>query len=240
MTVIELPGTDISMHEVLGGSEADLADLLELHRELFPEYAYYQPYMRERARTSPDARSNLVEHWWLVRVKGQAAGVRFFDYAPQRDCGLGLAVGIRAEYRKITVGEFQRLSELLLLKTLEFLTIDASKAGRPVPIGMVSEIEDYILPRCIEYGYVELPVRYQEPSRIVGSQGSQTQLETEPLTFRPITLGCLPSNPETFDPADAVMLTNVVKAFLVDHYGLPEDHQAVCRALDSIESKRMS
>lgn len=232
--VVKLPGTNITLHEVLGGSENDLVDLLAIHRELFPDYGYYQPYMRERAKLPPHANPDLIEHWWLVRVDGQPAGVRFFVYVPQRDCGLGLAVGIRPAYRKVTFSEYQRLSEILLLKTLEYLTIDAEKSGSTTPIGMVSEIEDYILPRCIEYGYVPLNVDYQEPSFVQNSVVSVE--EDEPISFRPIALGCLPTNKDTFDPTDPTMLTNVIKAFLVDHYGLAEDHPVVRQALNSIES----
>jgi hypothetical protein len=234
MAVIVMPSAGITIHEILGGSEKDLADLLEIHSELFPEYAYYQPYMRERAKFAPDANPNLVEHWWLVRVEGHAAGVRFFDYVPQRDCGLGLAVGIRPAYRQVTFGKHQRLSEILLLKTLDHLSVDAQHTGRPLPIGMVSEIEDYILPRCIEYGYVELPVDYEEPSLVLSPVVPNTLTNTHQLKFRPITLGCLPTEKASFDSSDPVMLADVVKAFLIDHYGLPEDHQAVRRALDSI------
>jgi hypothetical protein len=232
--VVKLPGTNITLHEVLGGSENDLVDLLAIHRELFPDYEYYQPYMQERAKLPHHANPDLVEHWWLVRVAGQPAGVRFFVYVPQRDCGLGLAVGVRPAYRKVTFGEYQRLSEILLLKTLEYLTIDAEKSGRVTPIGMVSEIEDYILPRCIEYGYIPLNVDYQEPSFVQNSVVSVDK--DEPISFRPIALGCLPTNKDAFDPTDPNMLTNVVKALLVDHYGLAEDHPVVRRALNSIES----
>jgi hypothetical protein len=234
--VVKLPGTNITLHEVLGGSEKDLVDLLAIHRELFPDYVYYQPYMQKRAKLPPNANPDLVEHWWLVRVAGQPAGVRFFVYVPHRDCGLGLAVGIRPTYRKATFGEYQRLSEILLLKTLEYLTIDAEKSGRMAPIGMVSEIEDYILPRCIEYGYIPLNIDYQEPSFVQDSVVSVSA--AEPISFRPIVLACLPTDKASFDPSDPVVLTNVVKAFLVDYYGLAENHQVVRQALNSIESEK--
>jgi hypothetical protein len=235
--IIQLPDTDITFHEVLGGSDCDLADLLDIHSELFPEYAYYQPYMRERAALPPNARSGIIEHWWLVRVKGEAAGARFFDYVPHRDCGLGLAVGVRRAYRSNTFGSYQRLSEILLRVTLDHLLTDAHTVGRPAPFGMVSEIEAYVLSRCLEYGYVELPVHYQEPSFIQDPLLALSVPEAREMTFRPITLGCLPTDPNRFDPTDPVMLTNFVKALLIDHYCLPENHPILCQALDSIESR---
>ena len=71
--VVKLPGTNIILHEVLGGSEDDLRDLLAIHRELFPGYEYYQPYMWERAKQPPHANPDRIEHWWLVRSEYHSA-----------------------------------------------------------------------------------------------------------------------------------------------------------------------
>jgi hypothetical protein len=227
-------GLHLTFHEVLGGSADDLAALLAIHAELFPQYVYYQPYMRQRAPQPPDANPPLVEHWWLIKVDGEPAGVRFFNYSPQRDCGLGLAVGILPAYRRLSVNGYGRLSEAVLFETLAHLRLDAQATSRPEPVGMVSEIEEYIWPRCLDYGYVRLSVDYEEPSFVHNALVA----ETPDVTFRPIGLGCLPTRPDTFDPAAPAMLANVVRAFLVDHYGLPDDHEAVQRALNSIEPIR--
>jgi hypothetical protein len=239
MIPVEMPDIGLTIHEVLGGDKHDLQDLLRLHADLFPHYGYYQPYMQQRAKYPLDADPNLIEHWWLVRIQGEAAGVRFFDYVPRRNCGLGLAVGIKPSFRRAASGPYRRLSELLLMTSLDYLQVDAGAAGKPAPLGMVSEIEDYILATCVEYGYIELPVDYEEPSTIVHSSiVPDGLLEAQELTFRPITLACLPLDRTKFDPANPAMLTEVASALLIDYYGLTEDHPVTRRVLDSIQARR--
>lgn len=233
MTLNHIPELDLTIHEVLGGSTNDLEDLLDIHRELFPQYVYYQTYMRERAGRPPDCDPRFVEHWWLVRVHGQAAAVRFFKYVPARACGIGLAVGIRPAYRRMTFGSYRRLSEVLVAKSLEQLVADAQAGGRPNPVGMVSEIESYLLKRYhTEYGFVALPVEYYEPSFTI--EAAAFVDPSDKLEFRQIHLGILPVSGEILSPDDPGMLSNIVYALLVDHYGLPESHWAVRQALSSI------
>jgi hypothetical protein len=238
MIPVEMPDIGLTIHEVLGGDERDLQDLLRLHAELFPHYVYYHPYMRRRAEFPPNADPDLVEHWWLVRVHGEAAGVRFFDYVPGHNCGLGLAIGIKPTFRRMGSAPYRRLSELLLMTSLDYLRVDAQAAGKPAPMGMVSEIEDYILATCVEYGYIELPVDYEEPSIVHSSLVPDNLLESQELTFRPITLACLPLDKKKFDPTDSTMLTEVVNALLIVYYGLAEDHPVVRRVLDSIRARK--
>jgi hypothetical protein len=238
MIPVEMPEIGLTIHEVLGGDECDLQDLLRLHAELFPHYGYYQPYMQQRAHYPPDADPDLIEHWWLVRIQGEAAGVRFFDYVPRRNCGLGLAIGIRPSFRHAASSPYRRLSELLLMTSRDYLQVDAEAAGQPAPLGMVSEIEGYILATCVEYGYIELPVDYEEPSIVHNSTVPDRLLESQELTFRPITLACLPLDKTKFDPTAPAMLTEVVNALLIDYYGLTADHPVTRRVLDSIQTRR--
>jgi len=238
MISVDMPEIGLTIHEVLGGDERDFQDLLQLHAELFPQYVYYQPYMQQRAKHPPKVDPRLVEHWWLVRIHGEAAGARFFVYVPGHNCGLGLAVGIRPLFRRAASGPYRRLSELLLLTSLDYLQVDAQAAGKPAPFGMVSEIEDYVLASCVEYGYIELPVDYEEPSVVRRSTAADALLESEKLVFRPIALACLPLDKTTFDPTDPAMLTEAVQALLIDYYGLAEDHPVTRRVLDSIQARK--
>jgi hypothetical protein len=238
MISVDMPEIGLAIYEVLGGDERDLRDLLQLHAELFPQYAYYQPYMRQRAKLPPEADLVLVEHWWLVRIHGEAAGVRFFVYVPGRDCGLGLAIGIKPSFRRAASGPYRRLSELLLMTSLDYLQVDAQAAGRPAPFGMVSEIEDYVLASCIEYGYIELPVDYEEPSVLRRSTVADALLDSEELVSRPIALACLPLDKTTSDPTDPTVLAVAVQALLIDYYGLAEDHPLTRRVLSSIQARK--
>jgi hypothetical protein len=222
-----------SFHEVLGGDARDRSDMMAIHSELFPHYGYYHAYMWERSQRPPDADSRFIEHWWLIRVNGEAAAVRYFKYVPGRDCGLALAIGIRPTFRDLTHGLARRFSELLIRRSLEQIGQDAAACGRPVPVGLATEIEPFLLRRYEEeYGFVRLEVNYQEPSYTVEA-GRHLD---KPLDFRPIPLGVLPVQESTFSLANPEVVINIVLAFLVDHYGLAPDHWIVRRALESIRT----
>jgi hypothetical protein len=234
MIPVETPGTQLSIHEVLGGPQRDLEDLLAIHADLFPQYAYYHAYMRHRAKQPSDADPRTVEHWWLIRLNGQAAAVRFFKYVPGRNCGIALAIGIKPDYRRHTFGRYRRFSEAILHTSLQQVQSDAEVAGKPTPVGMVVEIEHYLFARYFdEYGHLRLPIDYLEPS--FTAEAKPFLDSTAQLEFRPIALGILPTDSCPFNPLDEKMLNDVVFALLIDHYGLPENHWTVRRALDSIQ-----
>ncbi|MBN1679625.1 MAG: hypothetical protein JW966_04985 [Anaerolineae bacterium] len=234
MIPVDKPGPDLTISEVLGGNQDDLDDLLSIHQELFPQYLYYQPFMRERATKPPGADPRFVEHWWLLRVDGQAAAIRFFKYIPARDCGFALAIGVLPAFRALTFGRYLRFSHAILIGSMNQLKADAQAAGRPMPVGMGTEIEHYLLWRYYtEYGYVKLPVDYREPSFSQEAEVYIEQNDKKELQFRQIELGILPCNHAHFNPNDSEMLKNVIFALLVDHYELPEDHWVIRHALKS-------
>lgn len=235
MIPVDTPGLELTIHEVLGGDADDLESLLTIHQDLFPQYGYYRPFMRERAQEPPDADPRFVEHWWLLRINGEAAAVRFFKYVPHRHCGCALAIGIKPEFRPYTLGRYRRFSEAILLGSIRQLKTDAKAAGRPTPVGMVTEIESYLRLRYYrEYGYVRLPLDYLEPSFTPEAEPHLEEDERAEIKFRPIELGILPLAGSPFDLSDPRVLNDVVSALLIDHYGLDEDHWAVIRARKSI------
>jgi hypothetical protein len=234
MIPVETPGVQLTVHEVLGGIQHDLEDLLALHADLFPQYAYYRPYMQHRAKRPPHVDPRFIEHWWLIRVNGQAAAIRFFKYVPERDCGLALAIGIKPEYRQQTFGLYRRFAEAILFASLQQVRSDAEAAGKPRLAGMAVEIEPYLFSRYFgEYGHVRLPIDYVEPS--FTAEAKPFLDSKAELKFRPMTLGILPIDSNRFTPFNEETLNNITFALLVDHYGLPEEHRIVRRALDSIQ-----
>jgi hypothetical protein len=236
MIKIDTPHPGLSVHEVLGGSARDLEDLLAVHRELFAKFSSYIPYMVERAKDPPDADPHFVEHWWLARIDGEPAGIRYFKYAPARHCGLSLGIAVLKPYRHITFGRYGRFSKLLTLTSLEQLQADAAAAGQPVPVGIVAEVEDYLLPRYDEYDFIRLPIDYNEPSTTPEASAARGEETGDNLSFRPIQLGVFKLADTQFDPFNRQVLRDMVLAFLVDHYSLPDDHPMVRRALESIQN----
>jgi len=236
MIQIETSYPGLTVHEVLGGSEHDLNDLVSVHQELFPKFAHYVPFMFERAKAPPDADPRFVEHWWLARIDGAPAGIRYFKYVPARNCALSLGIAILKPFRHLTFGSYGRFSRLLTLTSLEQVQADAKAMGRPVPVGIVAEAESYLLSRYDEYNFIRLPVDYQEPSSTPEAREARHAASDQALTFRPIQLGLFKLEDTSFDPQNHRVLRDMVLAFLVDHYGLAEEHPLVSRALQSIET----
>lgn len=231
---IDSSGQDITISEVLGGSQRDLDDMLTIHSELSPEYAHYQPYMRTRAQHPPDANPLFIEHWWLLRFDGEAAAINITKYVPGRNCGIGLETAIRPAYRKRTFGDYSRLAEALFRTNVRQFQADAEALGRPNPVGLIGEAEDYLLDRYDSYGFIRLPIDYLEPSNSQEALAAGEREGTSELVFHPLTLCLLKNEKSQLAPSDPAVLRDIACAFLVDHYGLPEDHANVRRALASI------
>jgi GNAT superfamily N-acetyltransferase len=235
--------------ETIGGRPADIETMLALYAELFPAYDYYLPYMRWRMNQPIDHDPRFIERWWLVRVDDAPAGLRYFKYAPARDCALSLGIAVKPEYRARGFGRAERLSELLFDLSGEQIRADAVARGRPEPFGVGTELQlpetaadavtahgrGRLIERYRALGYHVLPVEYYEPPHIAGREAFIPPQGD--LTFHRLMLGVLPlslGKPRA-DMDTAHVATQVTLAFLIDHYGLQPDHWAVQRALESIE-----
>ena len=237
MISFDVPGIDLSVHELTGGNLARLEALVELFVELFPEYAHTAPRLRRKAERPADANPLFIEHQWLVDVDQEAAAMSAFKYVPGRNLGLQIYLAVRPDYRGLGWGECGRLSRLLIAAAQEQLRVDALAAGRPTPTGLVFEVlAPQLAARYREYGMVELPVEYHEPRY---SPGRATLLDpdgVEQVAFQRAQLGIFPIDGEQVDVNDLLFLTDTARALLNDHYGLPEEHWIVQRALESIQA----
>lgn len=237
MITIETTHPGLTVHEVLGGTEQDLEDLLMIHRELFPKFSSYIPFMYERAQEPPDTDPRFIEHWWLARIDGEPAGIRYFKYVPRRHCGLSLGIAILKPFRHLTFGDhYGRFSRMLTLTSLEQLEADARSMDQPVPVGIFAEVEAYLLPRYDEFDFIRLPIDYQEPSSTPEASEARGDSTDETLSFRSIAVGVFKLANTQFDPFNRSVMKDMTLAFLIDHYGLPDDHPVVQRALESIDT----
>jgi hypothetical protein len=88
--------------------------------------------------------------------------------------------------------------------------------------------------RYREYGFVDLALDYAEPVFPDDAEVTDGPADPAHMVFKPAQVGVFPVTGGGFDPADAEAVSQFIRAFLVDHYGLPETHWAVQRAVQSI------
>ena len=223
----------VAIYELTGGADpARLEALLAIYQEQFPQYAHYAPRIRRRAPQPSAHDPRFLLHYWLVELDGQPVALRMFRTVRPRRCGLAHALAVRPAFREVEVCG-RRLSEFIIFQCLSQVIADAQALGDPPAYGMVNEVDS---PRLMEHyrqmGILELPAHYAEP--IFPPEGAQPAAEPPALTFHPMILGFLPAPGFDSAAADPAIVADFIRAFLVDHYGLPEDHPAVQQAIQSI------
>jgi len=242
----DTPRSDICIHDVVDGQVEFLDALLDLYRELFPQYIAALPRIRARAFLPADVDPRFIRHQWVVTYHDDPAGLVSFKLALRQNLGICLSIGIRPAYRSIVWQGSRRLSNFLIQKMIGQLEIDAASQGNPSPFGLVVEVETpsgttdpvlkksrlHLSERYQEYGFLPLPVTYHEPACVRnpdnGQLLSQVTDDAEPMQLLMLFLqgqGCI--SPD--------LLNRVVDALLVEHYGLPEDDLLVRQARESIK-----
>ena len=240
----------LTFHETIGGEPEYRQKMLKSYSDFFPEYDYYLPYMAYRMEQTIYSDPGFVERWWLIEVDDEPVALRLFKYSARRNCALVLGMAVKPEFRKYAVAGYNRLSEYVVDLSADQIRADAKAADRPVPAGFSSEFQhpeptmtveearfhQHIIDRYREIGYIGLPVDYFEPPHIVGRESFIQDAAYADLPFHHMLLSVLPIEGGRIDLEDKQMIADFALAYLTDHYKLPEDHWAVRRALDSIES----
>jgi GNAT superfamily N-acetyltransferase len=225
---------NVILHDLVGGNVARLDALLAIFAECFPQYAAVAPRLAQKALRPASANPHFIAHQWLAEVDGQAAGMFSFKYAPGRDLGLAIYLAVRPAWRSLCMDGLP-LSAWLIQSGLRQLTADAAAAGRLVPAGFFFEVEpDRLVARYREFGFVELPVEYYEPHYAQPRSGPSEPTDADRVAFRRTHFGVFPVGGAPDNPTGPGVVTRAVLAFMVDHYGLPETHWAVARAVASI------
>ena len=231
---------NIILHDLVGGNVARLDALLAVFAECFPQYAAAAPRLAQKAQQPADANPHFIAHQWLAEVDGQAAGMFSFKYAPGRDLGVAIYLAVRPAWRSLPVTGLP-LSAWLIGAGRRQLGADAAAAGRPVPAGIFFEVEPVrLVARYREFGFVELPVEYYEPRYTQPRMGPGEPTDTRQVAFQRTHFGVFPTDSASDAPTGAGIVTSAVLAFMADHYGLPETHWAVARALASITHSVLS
>lgn len=222
----------IRIHDVVDGDIAWLEPLLALGREFFPDHAAMAARLRQKAAAPAAADPRFVHHQWLIEVDDQVAAMHCFSYVPGRNLGLGIYLAVRPPYRRVSVAGHSRLAGWLHTAVGQQLACDATHAGRPLPWGLAAEISvPALVAQYRRYGLRVLPVAYREPHFPEGWRPLNDLADLPPITWQPAELGLFPCAGRASDVAAPQLFTDVVAAFLIDHYGFPREHPEVQRML---------
>lgn len=226
---------NVAIYELLGSGDTErIEKMLGLYAKLFPQYQHYVPRMRRRAQFGNEHREGHIVHYWLIEVDGQPAGVRTFRYVHRRRCGLAHALAVEPSFREMTV-ENHRLAVFIIYECLSQVVRDAKQRGAPPVYGIANEVEPHrLMEHYIHNGLVQLPLKYVEPIFPPEEAGRSRLEELACAHFSPMHIGFLPNPEMKMKKYTREMISDFVLAFLVDHYGLPEQHPAVLEVLESI------
>ena len=192
--------------------------------------------MRRRAEFGNEHRPGHVVHYWLVEVDGQPAGLRTFRYVRNRHCGLAHALAVDPAFREVCVLD-KRLAVYIIYECLAQVIQDAKEKMDMPPLGIVNEVEpDRLMEHYVRNGLVQLPLKYAEPIFPPEVQGRSRLEELAITRFSHMHMGFLPNPEMKLEKYTHAMISDFVLAFLVDHYGLPEDHPAVLEVLETINA----
>ncbi len=240
----DTPVGKITIYDVINGNVEYLEALLDLYKELFPQYVSALPQIRERAFLPVDVDPRFIRHQWVVVWNECPIGMVSFRYVVQQGVGLCLSIAIRPDYRSLAWDNYRRLSAFLIRQMVKQLEVDAAANGSSALRGLVLEIEMamskkpylHLLARYEEYGFLPLPIVYYEPSFVRGNVDD----DLLPATFenaQPMKLYMLPicAHGQVY-LLNKKLLNDVIDALLLNHYGLPENHWIVKKARKSIEN----
>ena len=210
-----------------GADPGDVAHLVALYDELFPEYPYLRPALFDGAER-PGDRGDLVVHQLLLRIADEPVGLMLLDCNLHRRVGIVLFVGLTGVARRAKVAGHS-LSAWLVALVLAHLDADLRAHGHPTPgLGLIGEANipaEVRLWRGI--GLRQFDIGYAEPR-------SGWNWSDEGLHLRDIFLLWLPPfglTDDEIDRAEPAAREAGAAAFLLDHYGLPGDHPLVAAAV---------
>lgn len=237
----ETPQGVVRIYDVMGGKNTEYLEfLLDLYREFFPAYIPVLSKVREKALSPANLDPRFVSHQWVTMLEGNPIGLVSFKFAVRHNLGLALSLAVRPAYRSLAWGEYRRFSNFLHTQMMKQQEIDSVMCGLPPLPGVVAEVEKISGPNdprarlhehYKEYGAVPLPITYHEPD-----SARNLSAPTEE-NAHPMQLYIFPAHiKQDEDLLDADMLERVITAFLVDHYGLPEDYWIVQQARQSIKN----
>ena len=227
---------NVAIYDLLGSGDTQrIEKMLGLYAKLFPQYQHYVTRMRRRAQFGNEHRKGHIVHYWLVEVDGQPAALRTFRYVSERHCGLAHALAVDPSFREVEVGD-HRLAVFIIYECLNQVIQDAKQRGDMPVYGIVNEVEPHrLMEHYMRNGLVQLPLKYVEPIFPPEVEGRSCEEELADIRYSPMHIGFLPNPEVKVEKYSRELICEFVKAFLVDHYGLPEQHPVVLEVLNTID-----
>ncbi len=238
-TPFETPKGVVRLYDVINGKNTEYLDaLVDLYREFFPVYAPVLSRVREKALLPANADPRFIRHQWVAVLEEEPIGLVSFKFARRQNLGLGLSLAVRPAYRSLAWGEYCRFSHFLNTQMVKQQEIDAAACGLPPLLGVAVEVEKITGPNdprarlyehYKEYGFVPLPITYHEPTSARSLSSPAEEIA------HPMQLFLLPVHIKEGAAFSQDILERVIDTFLIEHYGLPQDHWIVQQARESIE-----
>lgn len=216
--------TGLEVEEVIGAGapEERLGDLIRELLRFFPEHAHVAGELAEAWEGAwPDR--DVVIHAWLLELDGVPVGFTVFHTSLRRRVILQHFVGMEPEARpQLPMRWVRDLADAVLAVGIR----DCADHGTEL-LATIGENHPEHARAWERFGYLTLDIDYREPVH------GRHWREHGPLRFFPMTPQIRLTDAGRSAPFSAVV-DQGVRAFLIDHYLLPEDEPTVAHTLRRI------
>ena len=218
-SVIDVLGHDLSESD----RDALLDSLAVVHDGFFPDYSHVLDDLRTQIRTGLPPEGEIV-HAWLVFCEGEPVGEWVFNLNLQHGVVMMLFGGIDRDVRRGLAREYL---EHFVNYLLDVCVQEANALGIKV-YAVVLESDTHLIERWQSCGFFLADAGYREPMHGVHWQkfGDLAFFDDYAAMVLPISDGLtLPK---------AELATRCISALLIDHYGLPPEHESVVSSLERV------
>ena len=215
-SVIDVLSRDLSETERAPLLEA----LAEVHGSFFPGYPHVLEDLRVQLRTGQPPEGEIV-HAWLVFREGEPVGEWIFNLNVRHGVVMMLFGGIERDARR---GLEREYLDNFMVFLLDICVHEANELGIEV-YATVLESDAYLIERWKSCGFILADPEYREPIH-----GIHWKEFGDLAFFDDYSAMLLPIGAGVGLPASE-LATRCLSALLIDHYGLPADHESVVGSL---------
>ena len=218
-SVVDVLGRELSESD----RDAALDSLAVVHDGFFPDYSHVLEDLRTQIRTGLPPEGESV-HAWLVFREGEPVGEWIFNLNIQHGVVMMLVGGIDRDARRGLAREYL---EHFVNYLLEVCVQEANALGIKV-YAVVLESDTHLIERWQSCGFFLADAEYREPIHGVHWKefGDLAFFDDYSAMVLPISDGLtLPK---------AELARRCISGLLIDHYGLPPEHESVVSSLERV------